>query len=212
MIRLRNGSGVRSSTRRRRPGFSIIEMLIALTISAALLTAAMASLHTMFQHYKSTTESASTHVVSRMVMHRMLTMIRTGSDFGPIPANVLDAAQNPLISDHIEFVSQRDMQGGIERVTRIEFRPGAQAGEAGELWFVLLAPGEAEPIIEQRPLLSGVRQATFTLRFNERTWRLDRAEIDMTIEPNDSVDLTIAAETTPQTIRLIASAAPRQLF
>lgn len=190
----------------------MVEMLIALTISSLLLTAAMTSLHTMFQHYKSTTESASTHVVSRMVMHRVLTMIRTGTDFGPIPANVLDPAQNPLISNHIEFVSQRDLQGGISRVTRIEFRPGAEPGDTGELWFVLLAPGEAEPILEERPLISGVRQATFTLLFNERTWLLDRAEIDMTIEPNDSVDLTIGADTTPQTIRLIASAAPRQLF
>jgi hypothetical protein len=39
---------------------------------------------------------------------------------------------------------------------------------------------------------------------------LTRAAIDMTIEPNDSEDLTIHTDLDPsQTFRLVASAAPR---
>ncbi len=196
-----------------RAGFSIVEMLIALTISATLLTATLTALHSTFQHYKSTTESASTHVVSRMVMHRMMAMIRTGVDFGPIPLDPVDPNQNPVVDTFIEFVSQRDNEGGIDRVTRIEFRPppdDAPPDAPGQLWHMLLEPGSPPTILEERPLLDGVRDATFTLHYNEQTWRLDRAEIDLTIEPNDSEDLTIAADTTPQTIRLVASAAPRQ--
>jgi len=199
---------------RARRGFSIVEMLIALTISATLLTATLAALHSSFQHYQSTTESASTHVISRMVMHRMLAMIRTGVDFGPIPLDPIDPNQNPVVDTFIEFVSQRDAEGGIDRVTRIEFRPppaGSPAGAPGQLWFMLLEPGSPPTILEERPLLDGVRDATFTLHYSEQTWRLNRAEIDLTIEPNDSQDLTITTDTTPQTIRLVASAAPRQM-
>ncbi|MEC9373263.1 MAG: prepilin-type N-terminal cleavage/methylation domain-containing protein [Planctomycetota bacterium] len=196
--------------RDRRAGFSLVEMLIALTISATLLTATLAALRSSFQHYKSTTESASTHVVSRIMMHRLLTMIRTGDEFGPYPDDPLDPLQNPVTgAQFIEFVSQRDLDGGVNRVTRIEFRDGDE-GESGEIWYVLIEPGDPAVILEERPLLSGVRQAAFTLDFNRQTWRLDRATIDMTVEPNDSRDLTIGGDATPETIRLVASAVPRQ--
>ncbi|HZW10885.1 MAG TPA: prepilin-type N-terminal cleavage/methylation domain-containing protein [Phycisphaerales bacterium] len=58
--------------------FSVVELLVALTISSLLLTATLVALDASFKSYKVTTESASSHVVARMVMHRMTTMIRTG--------------------------------------------------------------------------------------------------------------------------------------
>src|SRR5262249_54498554 len=51
-----------------RRGFSMVEMLIALTISSLLLTACLVALDTMFKFYETTSEEASTHVVSRLVM------------------------------------------------------------------------------------------------------------------------------------------------
>ncbi len=66
--------------RLRRPsGFSLIEMLVALAISGLMLTAAMVALDSSFKGYKITTDSASTHVVSRLVMTRLSSMIRTGT-------------------------------------------------------------------------------------------------------------------------------------
>jgi len=201
-----------SNRRVPRRGFSLVEMLIALSISAALLTATLSALDSSFQHYQSTTESASTHVVSRMMMHRMLAMIRTGEEFGPYPNDPLDSAENPVESDFIEFVSERNTDGSISRITRIEFRQTteqADNGEPGELWYVLLSPGSPATIIDERPMLSGIRQAEFTLHYDEESWRMDRATVDIIVEPNDSVDLTISADSVPQTIRLVASAAPR---
>lgn len=213
----------RAATRSIRRGFSMIEMLIAITISATLLTATLTALNSSFIQYKVVTESASTHVVSRIVMHRILSMVRTGSEFGPFPVDVLDQSQNPLTTDWIEFVSARDAQGGIDRITRIEHRDapiGAPADEAGSLWYVLLDPALVDPddptagVLEEHELLPGVEAVSFTLEYGIGP-TLRHATVDMTIRPNDSQDMTtgaVSASAEAQTIRLIASAAPRQLM
>src|SRR5262245_43037990 len=82
-------------------GFSLIEMLIALAICAALLTCTMVALNASFTAYQATTEVASTHTIGRLVMHRMLALIRTGQEFGPYPTNPLITT---LASDEIEFI------------------------------------------------------------------------------------------------------------
>jgi prepilin-type N-terminal cleavage/methylation domain-containing protein len=201
-------------------GFSLVEMLLALAISATLLTAALAALNSTFIQYKVVTESASTNVVTRIVMHRMLSMVRTGRDFGPFPNDVLDTLQNPVISNFIEFVSERDFNGGISRITRMEYRPPAPGATSGTMWYVLLDPAAIDPldptagIIEQHILLSGVQAMSFTMKYAIGP-QLVRATLDMTVEPNDSRDLQMGAVSqvaNAQTIRLVASAAPRQLF
>ena len=74
--------------RRARRGFSLVEMLIALAITAALLTSTFVALDVSFRAYQKTTEVASTHIIARLMMHRMLTLIRTGQEFGPYPINM----------------------------------------------------------------------------------------------------------------------------
>lgn len=206
-------------------------MLIALTISATLLAATLAALDAMFKGYKQTTESASTNIVARIVMARLTGMVRTGGGFGPAPASILDSAQNPIAADHFQFVARRDGAGSPTEVVRIEYRLpagvegtnpplrtwSAAAGPpenlwppvAGELWFVRLDVSGPQPtVMQENPLLSGVRAAVFTLHFDIGP-RLTRATIDLTVEPNDSEDLTLAVEMPAQTFRLVASAAPR---
>ena len=80
--------------------FSLVEMLIALAISAALLAASLVALQTSFRAYQVTTDQASTHAVGRLVVHRMTAMIRSGQDFRPLPADVRDRF---VSSDYIEF-------------------------------------------------------------------------------------------------------------
>lgn len=217
-------------------GLSLVEMMIALTISVTLLTATLAAFDAMFKGYKQTTESASTHIVARIVMARVTSMIRTGSGFGPVPESVLDAGQNPMSADYIQFVSARDANDVPTEMVRIEYRANAAfaaqneewenpplrtwsasseppedlwPASAGELWFVRLDLTENPPeILQENPLLSGVRRSVFTLRYDVGPALL-RATIDMTIEPNDSEDLTLHTEGEAQTFRLVASAAPR---
>ena len=101
-----------------RRAFSMVEMLIALTISSLLLSACLVALDTSFKAYETTTESASTHVVSRLVMHRVMAMIRQGEEFGPYPLGVVTPTK--IETAYIEFVSLEDDATGQRQVTRIE--------------------------------------------------------------------------------------------
>ena len=61
----------KTSDRRRIRGFSLVEMLIALSISAMLLAATLVALQASFRAYQTTTDQAATHAVGRMVVHRI---------------------------------------------------------------------------------------------------------------------------------------------
>lgn len=193
-----------------RRGFSIVELLVALTISAMLLTAMLSALDAAWRSYKHTTESASTHVVSRIVMHRLLAMVRTGSDFSPYPGDVTDPAQNPLATNTLEFVTEADRVAGNGRITRIERREDAAQPGRFELWLVYLDGATTPPTVtEQYPLLRDVREAVFVLEY-EPGPRLRRATIDLTIEPNDFADVRTGLDIETPVIRLVASAGPRE--
>ena len=82
-------------------GFSLVEMLIALAISAALLVATLVALQTSFRAYQVTTDQASTHAVGRLVVHRMTAMIRSGQDFRPLPSDIRDRFDLPIDEDFV---------------------------------------------------------------------------------------------------------------
>ncbi len=192
-----------------RRGFSLVEMLMALAISAALLSASLAALDVSFKSYQTTTESASTHVVSRIVMHRLMTLIRTGKEFGPYPVDVLDPAQNPLVTTFIEFVSTEDLAAGTRQITRIERRDAD--GGTYTLWHIRteFVDGVVVDTFE-RPLITGLLQAMFTLEYDVGP-RLKRATVDLTIMPNDLRDIAIGGVMDTPTIRMASSTSPRQL-
>lgn len=182
---------------RRVRAFSMVEMLIALTVSATLLASALVALDVMFKRYTVISDSASTHLVARTVMHRMLAMIRTGEDFGPYPADVLNTATNPADYSYIEFVSERDSSGNVVEITRIEKRASNTSTIATEsialrgpntLWLKLTRfnPGATAPSVNERPLLDGVSDCKFNLEYAAGP-RLVRATIDMTILPTGNV-------------------------
>ncbi len=77
----------------RRPsrrGFNLVEMLIALAITASLLSATMVALDASFMAYQSTTEQASTNVIARLVMNRIMACTRIAQESGPYPVNPQD--------------------------------------------------------------------------------------------------------------------------
>ncbi|MFG0251942.1 MAG: prepilin-type N-terminal cleavage/methylation domain-containing protein, partial [Phycisphaerales bacterium JB038] len=177
-----------------RRAFSMIEMLIALTITATLLTATLVALDASFKGYQLTTESASTHVVSRIMMHRLLAMIRTGTDFGPYPSNPL--LEPTVNSDYIQMLTD---EGDV-----LEIRYDADAQQIN----AVINPGTADEDIQ--PMLGGVSACSFELTYDIGP-RLRQASIDITIEPNDDVSLSVEGDENVPPIRLVASVSPRRL-
>lgn len=194
-----------------RRAFSMIEMLIALTITATLLTASLAALDASFKGYKQTTEGASTNVVTRLVMQRIMSMVRNGTTFGPYPVDVLDRSQNPLVSTYVEFETSND-GAGSRRVVRIERRdPTTPANGPYELWYVqtdFVAGTQSGQLA--RPLITGVTEVAFTLEYDVGP-RLRRATVDLCVRPNDYQAAKFGADLETPTIRLVSSVTPRRL-
>ncbi len=186
----------------RRRGFSLLELLVALAVSAMLLTAALVALDASFRAYRRTTEEASTHTISRLAMHRLLALVRTGVDFGPIPPNPLE---EEIESDYLEVLTP----DGRWVVIRWD-------GE-GERLLVAVDAEDGTPGIA-RELIGGVEPQfhadgtpirPFRLAF-EDGWRVRRVTIDLSIKPDDDRSSAIESEPVPS-IRLVGSASPRSL-
>jgi type II secretory pathway pseudopilin PulG len=190
--------------RPRAAGLSLVELLLALAISAMLLTATMVALDASFKAYADAAEQASSQAATRMVTQRLITMIRTSTAHGPLEP---DGAANPpvtldgetITSHYIELL---DAQG---QVMRIEYRAASN-----ELWLVNTPPSG---IAVQQPVLGGVTACTFQClrRINpEGVLVLHRASMDMTVQPGE--DATLSLENgKAHPIRVIASTIPRRV-
>lgn len=203
---------MKSPMRMCRRAFSILEMLIALGVVSVVLTGAMVALDAAFRGYEATTNSASTHSVTRLVMHRIVAMVRTGTEFGPFPEDVLDLTQNPVVTNQIEFVSFEDEDAGRIDVTRIDVRD-AEESELPSLWITVsrFQDGELAGTPIERPLLRNLDTAVFTLEYGVGP-KLRRATIDLAVQPNDDLDasrMTDKRQATP--IRMVTSVTPRRL-
>ncbi len=203
--------------RARRAGLSLIEMLVALSITSMLLTATMVALDASFYAYASAAESATTQTTTRMVLQRVLMLTRTGLAQGPMT----QSEANDLMSK-FDFLEDPD------------FPNAAANGDITSSWMVLSRPEGAVllnydattqmlEIIEnpydtdwrKLPLLGGVTSCEFTLKRRrgpdtDYVWVLERGTIDITVEPD--IDATLKTEAgSGQAIRFITSTAPRRL-
>jgi Tfp pilus assembly protein PilW len=195
-----------------RRAFSMVELLIAFTISSLLLTACLVALDSSFKAYEVTTEGASTHVVSRLVMTRVMAMIRQGEEFGPYPVSVLNLTQ--IDSPYMEFVSYRNDATGQRQVTRLEKIADSQAPGTYQLQYKRwdYVNGALTQSFSY-PLIRNLKDAKFTLQYDVGPL-LRQATVDLTIKPNDvsvSQATTVHSDLEAPTLRLIASASPRKL-
>lgn len=181
----------------RRRGVSLIEAIIALAISAILLTATMVATDASFKSYANAAQQASTQSGSRMVMYRLLSIFRNSRGaFEPL------AGTSPweVNSTWVEF---DDAQG---RPVRVEWVQDDQT---------LVYVENPDSVDEtQSVLLGGVTSAQFTLRSrrsDEGPLVLVRITIDMTVRADDDATLQIEQWDLPE-VRLIASTMPRRLF
>jgi len=192
----------RSRRPRSRCGFSLLELMVALAISAILLTAALVALDASFRAYRRTTEEVATHTTARIAMHRLLALVRTGSDFGPLPANPLD---EELESDTLEVRTPDGRwvvirwDGEAERLLMAVDSPDGQPGPPR----VLLGGVEPQFHADGTPVMP------FRIAY-EDGWRVRRVTVDLSIQPDDDISAAIAHEPPPP-IRLVGSASPRSI-
>ena len=198
----------RRALRGQRRGFNLVELLIALAISAALLAATMVALDASFTAYQSTTEWASTHTISRLTMHRMMALIRTGVTFGPVPINPNDSL---VQENYIEIIMPSGQYVKLEWIEN----PDVNHSVGNALWVQV----DTDP---PRLLLEGVVKQEamdpdtglpvpvppFTMEY-ELGRKLFRATIDLMVIPDDNQSVTMDGDNSDQIIRLVASVTPR---
>ncbi len=104
----------------------------------------------------------------------------------------------------------QDQAAGTQEVIRLERRAGTAETGPFVLWYVQTSmSGGATVSTQEFPLLENLTDLTFILEY-EVGPRLRRATLDMTILPDDLQDLAIGDNLDTPTIRMVASAAPRQ--
>ncbi len=188
--------------RRRRRGFNLVELLIALAISATLLTATMLALDASFMAYQSTTEVASTHTISRLTLHRILTLIRTGRDFAPKPDSPIERIKE---STFVDF-QLPDAAATIISVEWDELDEALYISVDGNPRQLLLEGVIAQTFPPGHPR-QGELIPPFTLEY-ERGFQLYRCTIDLMVRPDDNMTVTLDGDS-QETIHLVATAMPR---
>lgn len=210
----------RLSIRRAPRGFTILELLIGIAISAVIATAMAAAMHASFHAYATTAESASAQTSTRLVMQRLLATIRKSTlhdAYDPdSPTLTLVApgdSAHPLRTVGIEMLQP---DGTTMRVWWVA-RDANGEGDLGDLWYDQAEWTSQEPVL----MLSNVRcQRTatdepylFTLasRQTDLGLVLSRAMVDLTVEPDgEALTGMESAGAATEFVRLIGSAMPRK--
>ena len=186
-----------NNSNRKHRAFSLIQMLMALSITSVLLAAVLVSLRASFMAYQLTTEQASTHTVARLVIHRVQALVRNGREFGPMPS---DVRERFIASDEIQFLDDDDrvIEIRLDRVNSL-LTFSVDNGTA----FPFLG-GVSGPTTEE-----GEAVGAFLLEYeNGRTLR--RATFDLTVIADDNIDVELEGNHV-QPLRLVGSTMPRRL-
>ena len=138
-------------------------MLLALAITSVLLTATMVAIDASFRAYAAAAQTASTQTTSRMVSHRLLTLVRTSTAHGPLqpdanptwPVVVSGIDPDTLESGYIELVPPNG------QFHRVEYRQADQ-----ELWVLVDDNGNFtfDAGETAQPLIGGVTAAVLALQ------------------------------------------------
>ncbi|MDG2053381.1 MAG: type II secretion system protein [Phycisphaerales bacterium] len=180
----------------RRRAFSLVEVLVALTISVILLTATMFALRASFESYRRSAERVSTNVSGRLIIDRVQMMIRGGVDFGPTPASPADVI---VESDELSI----QVADGTWTTIRWDDLTETVYWEQGS---------DSWPMLENVTQLvdgAGVAISPFRLRFREGRW-LTHATIDLVVHGEGVTSTDIDLTEVPE-MRFVGSAMPRRV-
>ncbi len=218
----------------RHRGVSLVELLIALAITAMLLTATMVAMDVSFKAYADASEQASTHAATRMITQRVLTMVRTSTLHGPLTAQASRTRQlqdpedptrqysvtlpaatiagNIITSPYMELITQDNQHVALMYVTysKPSLVEGQPTQSLQELWLVTNPDGA---VLQGQPLIGNVTAASFTCLRRKNgagLYVLERGSMDLTVQPDPDATLALESGHTPP-IRVIASTMPRRV-
>jgi len=195
----------RRGIRRRSVGLSLVEMLISLAITAMLLTATMVAIDASFRAYAAAAEDASTQTTTRLVVHKLLTLMRTSTAHGPLLA---DSSTTPPVTISGRTITSHymDLLDPNGDLIRLEYR----ADE--DMIYVTVTPFGAS-VSTAQPLLGGVTDCQFILTRrldDDGVWVLERGSIDFTVVSDSDSSLALEGDEAPP-MRVVASTMPRKL-
>lgn len=198
------------SIRRRRRGVGLVELLVALAICAALLTAVAVAVDASFTAYGENQTQAQLLQRARMVMNRITTYIRGTTQHLPDDDEAQDDFQAGLVTTASAIRMMLDSTNGVI------FR---QSGD--ELQMVPFTISGSS-LVEGTPrtLLKGVGENDFRITFEPQRSaqaakiggpydQLKRASIVLTLRTDAGTTLT-GEDTAGQTVTISTSVMPRR--
>jgi prepilin-type N-terminal cleavage/methylation domain-containing protein len=200
---------MRQDNRHRRRGVGLIELLVALAICAALLTAVGVAMDASFKAYGIDESQAQLMERSRLAMNRMLTYIRSTNQHLPDD----DASQTNFQNGLITKASSIRMM--IDATHGIIFRQSGTTLQA--VSFTINGAALTEGT--SRTLLNGVNAGDFTITFEPQRSaeaiktggkydQLKRASITLTVRAATATAVT-GEEVQNQSITLSGAVMPR---
>ena len=179
-----------------RRGFTVIELLIGMAISAMLLTGLCAAIHASVNAYSRTSADGVNRLTSRLLIERIALLVRTGTSFGPLPSS---ATVNEVESNVLELTTPSGQQVTITWDSLSETLVMDVDGTSATVLGGVTQDAGGVPIIP------------FLLQFENGT-TLRRVTINLAVIP-DAEYTTNMDGSEVETIRLTASVMPRaQLY
>lgn len=202
-----------SFSRQRRRGVGLVELLVALAISSALLTAVAVATDAAFKAYAINQTQAQLMQRARLAMNRMTTYIRATTQHLPDDDDAQDEFESGLITEASAIRLMTDSSHGVifrQSGTELQMVPFTLSGN-------VLTEGTA------RTLLQGVGTGDFMIAFEPQRSaqaiklnglaaacdQLKRASIVLTVRAGGSSSVT-GEETANQNVTLSTSIMPRK--
>jgi len=178
-----------------RRGFTVVELVIGMAISAVLLTGLFTSIQASVDAYSRTSADGVNRLTSRLLVERIALLVRTGSSFGPLPSS---ATINEVQSNTLELTTPSGQSVTIAWNNQEE---SLEMNVDGTVATVL---GGVTQNVDGTPLIP------FLLQFENGT-TLQRVTINLAVIPD--VNHATTMDGGGELIRLTASVMPRaQLY
>ena len=204
-------------TRRRARGFTLVEMLIAVMISAVLAVAMGMAMNASLMAYTASTESSGMQMSGRLVMQKTMALARTATLHDAYnPADLTETLLDPGHANHPLKTVGIQMQTPEGDNVRIWWVVNGAYNDAnmGDLWFQQV--GSAAQLLIRRvtvqsDALGNPYLFTLASRTSDDGLLLSRATFDIQLE-RDNEQTTVMEDSGGSVgpLRLVGSTVPRK--